>query len=296
MDKYLENKTYNHNAPELNPKGIIPEGGTYYSYDDGEYNAGEAFPEKISNMDQLLIDGYQYVYYESMGGWCIYAMLNNVDRNKTSYPPLLESISNKPITEMMGVFQGCTNLTEAPVIPKNVKRMYATFQGCTSLTEAPAIPESVIYLDCTFNECTSLKKAPVIPSSVIDMQGTFGGCTSLTEAPVIPNGVTNMSGTFGGCTSLTEAPVIPNSVTNMNGTFEYCTNLTKVTVIPSSVKDMYLIFAECTSLTGVIEINANPEEYEYAFDCVDMTSITLTGDSTMLNEIGATGLNWTSIS
>lgn len=79
-----------------------------------------------------------------------------------------------------------------------------------------------------------------------------------------------VSGTFGDCTSLTEAPIIPNSVKIMNHAFE-----------------------DCTSLTGIIEINANPSEYGGCFLNVDMSKITLTGSSTMLNEIGATGLNYT---
>jgi hypothetical protein len=51
-------------------------------------------------------------------------------------------------------------------------------------------------------------------------------------------------------------------------------------------------FHGCTSLTGTVEINANPNDYSSCFFNVDMSKITLTGSSTMLNEIGATGLNW----
>ena len=101
------------------------------------------------------------------------------------------------------------------------------------------------------------------------MKAVFYNCTNLTTAPAIPSGVTNIEQLFNGCTSLTTAPVIPNSVTNMYGAFHGCTNL-----------------------TGIVEINANPSNYGYCFDGVNMTNITLTGSSTMLNEIGATGNNY----
>ena len=127
------------------------------------------------------------------------------------------------------------------------------------------------------------------------MVETFSDCTSITKAPVIPDSVTSMYGTFDGCTNLIEAPLIPNSVTNMNATFQGCTNLTKAPVIPNSVTKMSCTFDNCTNLTGEIEIDANPSSYTWCFRSVDMSKITLTGTSTMLNEIGATGNNWTPI-
>ena len=139
----------------------------------------------------------------------------------------------------------------------------------------------------TFEYCTSLTTAPTIPNSVTNMKGTFLGCTSLTTAPIIPNGVTNMYTTFSGCESLTAAPTIPSSVTNMTGTFFKCTSLTTAPVIPSSVTNIKNTFKGCASLTGTIEINANPSYFE---DCFNRTyeQITLTGTSTMLNELAAT--------
>lgn len=120
-------------------------------------------------------------------------------------------------------------------------------------------------LNSTFYKCTNLKVAPAIPSGVTSMYRTFGECTSLTTAPAtIPNGVTNISWIFSHCSSLTTVPVIPDSVTDMTQAFEYC----------------YI-------LTGTIEINANPQYYNECFK-ITHAPITLTGSSTMLNELAST--------
>ena len=139
----------------------------------------------------------------------------------------------------------------------------------------------------TFEYCTSLTTAPTIPNGVTNMIGTFDGCTSLATAPAIPSGVTRMSRTFSGCTSLTKAPTIPDSVIYMAATFRDCNSLAVAPVIPSSVTNIKNTFKGCASLTGTIEINANPSYFE---DCFNRTyeQITLTGTSTMLNELAAT--------
>lgn len=138
------------------------------------------------------------------------------------------------------------------------------------ISEIAGKPMTNMY--CTFYGCNSLATAPTIPSSVTNMDSTFWDCTSLTAAPAIPNGVTNMYWTFANCTSLTTAPTIPNSVTNM-----YCT------------------FWDCTSLTGTIEVNANIDtssSYNYDKCFYDTVKpITLTGSSTMLNELASTANN-----
>ncbi len=209
------------------------------------------------------------------------------------------SLVNAPVipnsvTSMGGTFKGCISLVNAPVIPNGVTDLGSAFRGCTSLVNAPMIPNGVTDLSYAFDGCTSLVNAPVIPNGVTLLGSTFRGCTSLVSAPVIPNGVTYLSGTFEGCTSLVNAPVIPNSVDYMWGTFKGCTSLVNAPVIPSSVLYMYGMFSDCTSLKGAICINANPYEYEYCFSGVDLINqnITLSGTSTMLDEIRATASNY----
>lgn len=106
-----------------------------------------------------------------------------------------------------------------------------------------------------------------------------------------------MQFTFANCNLLKTSPAIPNTVTNMDGTFKNCTSLETAPDIPSSVINMEDAFSGCTALTGVVTINANPTTYTRCFKNIDMTNITLTGSASkdILNQIGATGDNWTHI-
>ena len=130
-------------------------------------------------------------------------------------------------------------------------------------------------VDCKFTDREQTSYDSIIENingvPVFGMSETFYGCKKLKIAPEIPNTVTSMKMTFYGCTSLTTAPVIPNSVINM-----------------------FQTFYGCTSLTGEVTINANPVGYDNCFSEVDFEkqNLTLKGDSTMLAEIGATGINY----
>ena len=219
------------------------------------------------------------------------------------------------VSEISSIYAGCTSLKVMPTIPSSVKRMWSAFQDCTSLTTAYEIPGTVDCMNSAFYGCTSLEKAPKIldgvkemksafngctrlttvseiPSSVTDMEGTFHGCTSLKTAPkILSTNLTNMFATFFDCTSLTIAPEIPQGVTNMYSTFNGCTNLTTAPIIPSSVTDMSCTFNDCSKLQGNIEINANPTNY---YDCfagaaTNGSGLTVTGSSTLLDQIIATG-------
>ena len=218
------------------------------------------------------------------------------------------------VTKMGYTFDGCCALAtyvgstdsngdfSGYVIPNGVTDMSNAFTNCYPLTTSPVIPSSVTYLNSTFSGCVNLTTAPIIPSSVTNLVQTFQNCAALKtyvgsadpdgdfSGYVIPSSVTNMCGTFKGCKSLVNAPVIPSSVTYMKYTFEYCTALTTAPEIPSSVTNMNSIFKGCTALTGTIEINANPLE---SFSCFENTTqpIVLTGRSSMLDTIAATGNN-----
>ncbi len=99
---------------------------------------------------------------------------------------------------------------------------------------------------------------------------TFYDCSNVVIAPEIPETTVCMESTFNACVKLTTAPSkIPENVTNMTGTF-----------------------AMCWELTGMITIDANPLSYD---DCLNTFTkgkpITITGKSTMLNEIAGTNEN-----
>lgn len=198
------------------------------------------------------------------------------------------------VINLMGTFRNCSKLKYVENIPYGVEGLYETFMGCSSLCEAPIIPNSVSSMFQTFAECTSLYNAPIIPNSVTTMGYTFRNCTSLINAPIIPNSVVELTGTFEGCTNLQNISTIPNSVTQLDETFKDCTKLKNAPIISSEVKILSCTFYNCKSLTGNIVINANPEWYNGCFSGVDLINqnITLSGTSTMLDEIRATASNY----
>ncbi|MBR3613574.1 MAG: leucine-rich repeat domain-containing protein [Clostridia bacterium] len=266
----------------------LPNGGMYgnanSTLDSAEwYNE---MPEVPLPLDIYMYGDYYYIYIGD--GWAVFLATEDgliseiatatdfefTDTYQTSYGPILDSINNKPVTNLLSTFEGCDYLVTSPKLPSGLLSMDCSFMGCDSLVTAPEIPESVTYMSHVFYGCKSLKKAPDIPNNVTSLDYTFADCTSLTSAPEIPSSVSSMGSTFSQCTALTQAPVIPSSVTYMENTF-----------------------SNCTGLTGEITINANPTTYNSCFFKVDFTkqNLTLKGESTMLDELGATGNNYTNL-
>ena len=98
---------------------------------------------------------------------------------------------------------------------------YSMFQGCTSLIQAPVLPATTLATYCyyhMFYDCTSLAKAPALPATTLAdgcYQGMFYGCTSLIQAPDLP--ATTLAdrcydSMFDSCTGLTKAPALPATV------------------------------------------------------------------------------------
>ena len=88
------------------------------------------------------------------------------------------------------LFDGCTSLTKAPVLPATTlgERCYSNmFLDCTSLTKAPVLPATTLAQYCyqnIFKRCTSLAKAPALPATALAngcYYGMFYGCSSLNE-------------------------------------------------------------------------------------------------------------------
>ena len=102
------------------------------------------------------------------------------------------------------MFNSCTPLTEAPVLPATIlaDSCYRNmFSGCTSLTEAPELPATTLAVSCyasMFYECTSLTSVPSLPATTLESNcynSMFAGCTSLTSIPKLP-ATTMVSGCY----------------------------------------------------------------------------------------------------
>ena len=260
--------------------------------------------------DPVDMDLWEYIFDDETGGYALNTeeVAINETENAAGYRgtvnddgriegtiPQYIKINNGEwiaVTSLYRTFQGndTTNealkkLTTAPKIPPTVKSMKMTFEYCESLNNVVCIPGSVKELIWTFDGYTALEKMPQIGYGVKSLYGTFSGCSELKKLVELPDTVEDLFCTFMNCSSLQEVPKIPSSVTNMRQTFRNCTGLGKIEItIPESITDIQRTFDGCTNLEGTITINCNPEIYTN-FLQETTKQITLTGKSTMLNQI-----------
>lgn len=274
------------NTEDPTPVGeTIPEGAYYVKADGTTLYAGEVFPETSVNNDEYFIDGYSYKYFDSVNGWrCKVA----TDKTLQTYPEILSSVNGCPVTSLSGAFNGCSNLTTAPMIPSSVTSIYQAFKDCTSLKNYVGnlsaegdfsgyqLPAGLKDMYGAFEDCDLMTTTPRIPSNVTNMEYTFFGCGKLTTAQQIPNGVTNMKSTFRGCSALTNAPAIPNTVTAFDYAFYGCSKLAIAPAIPSGIATMSYAFANCTSITEAPVIPNTVTDLRYAFQgCTSLTTVSI---------------------
>ena len=117
------------------------------------------------------------------------------------------------------LFEDCTSLTKAPVLPATKLAQYCydhMFDGCTSLTQAPSLPATNLGIACysnMFDGCTSLAQAPELPATTLAIRCyyyMFNGCRSLAQAPSLPaTTLANFcyNSMFFGCSNLKEVRV-----------------------------------------------------------------------------------------
>ncbi|MBR4004906.1 MAG: Ig-like domain-containing protein, partial [Treponema sp.] len=206
----------------------------------------------------------------------VYVDLSNITIKPSDIPSYYPSVTK--------LFMDCTTLVKPPKLEGFTgDSLEYFFKGCSNLEEAPVLPRGITSLMWTFAD-TAIKTPPVIPNSVTDLSCTFCGCSELTTAPTIPSGVTDMARTFDSCAKLTSAPSIPTSVTDVSACFEYCTSLVSGPTISAYVNSMFSCFEGCTSLKTVTiqydHSNTNSSSrttnsYKNTFkDCTAITMVT----------------------
>ena len=167
------------------------------------------------------------------------------------------------------MFEGCTSLTQAPVLPATELQQlcyYSMFKGCTSLTEAPKLPATKLAHSCyshMFEGCASLVNAPDLPATTLNpscYSSMFIDCIKLTGAPELKAEIMQNSSyhsMFKGCTSLVNAPALPAKTLNYNcyiSMFSGCTSLKTAPVLGAEkLKGLcyQLMFENCTNLESV---------------------------------------------
>ena len=145
------------------------------------------------------------------------------------------------------------------------------FDGCTNLVNAPVLPATTLASGCygyMFSDCTSLVTAPTLPATILAdscYDNMFSGCTSLTTAPTLP--ATTLASEcysymFNGCTSLVNAPELP-ATTLAENCYEYmfnnCKSLTSAPALPATTLEYYCyfyMFRGCTNLVNAPVLSA----------------------------------------
>ena len=166
------------------------------------------------------------------------------------------------------MFQGCSSLATAPILPTTTMTQlcyFNMFNGCTSLTIAPNLPATTLADSCyreMFNGCTSLRNVPTtLPATTLApycYNGMFYGCSSLIIAPELPALTMNTysyGAMFYGCTSLTTVPSLPATTLASQcyiSMFYNCYSLTSIPLtLPASTvyyRSCYAMFNNCSSL------------------------------------------------
>ena len=130
----------------------------------------------------------------------------------------IENLNTEEVTNMNGMFGGCSGLTSLDVSKFNtakVTNMMNMFNGCSDLTSLDVSSfntAKVTNMSCMFGNCTGLKSLDLSSfntAKVTDMRYMFPGCSGLTTIYVsddfkIGNG-TNGYDMFSNCTSLVGA-------------------------------------------------------------------------------------------
>ena len=153
---------------------------------------------KTDNIENVFSSSEKSNFYDSLN-----PTESNIHYVSSSYKnyfsgfTILSSLQEIRVTNMNGMFYGCSSLISLPDISKwntnNVKFMNGMFDGCKSLVLLPDISK--------WNTM-----------NVTNMNSIFYGCSSLTTLPDISkwntNNVKNMKNMFQGCESLISLPDI----------------------------------------------------------------------------------------
>ena len=150
------------------------------------YNAGE-YVIYLRGTGNSVITGEKLTYCWNLTGSDI-KCIGNIE-NLLDYATV-ESGSHPSMADYCyhAMFNGCSNLIQAPTLPATTLTKYCysyMFFGCTSLTEAPTLPATTLAESCyatMFFGCTSLTKIPTLPATTLTKQcyyNMFYECTSL---------------------------------------------------------------------------------------------------------------------
>ena len=187
----------------------------------------------------------------------------------------LEHLNTSNVTNMFGMFDDCSGLTNLDVSnfkTDNVTDMSRMFYGCSGLTSLDVSnfkTDIVTDISRMFSGCsglTSLDVSNFNTDKVNSMWSMFSDCSGLTNLDVSnfkTDNVTDISGMFADCSGLTSLDITnfkTDNVTDMSWMFEGCSGLTSLDVSnfkTDNVTDMRSMFYGCSGLTNLDVSNFN---------------------------------------
>ncbi len=188
----------------------------------------------------------------------------------------LDKLSTSHVTDMAGMFEGCSKLTTinlSSLNTSNATDMSFMFEGCSSLT--------------------TLDLSSLNTSNVMDMNHIFTNCTALTTlnlSGINTSNVTDMHNMFSYCTALTTldlSSLNTSNVTSMASMFANCSNLTALDLSSFNTEKVTIMenmFYNCSSLESLDLSNFNTSNvttmYEMFYNNSSLTSIDLSGFNT----------------
>jgi len=188
----------------------------------------------------------------------------------------IDNLNTSNVTNMIGMFSGCSSLTSLDVSnfkTENVTNMNQMFQGCSGLT--------------------SLDVSKFNTAKVTIMYGMFWGCSGLTSLDVSnfdTANVTNMGLMFSNCSglkSLNLSNFNTANVTNMGLMFSKCSGLKSLNLSnfnTANVTDMGSMFSRCSGLTSLDISNFNTEKVttmgSMFYGCRGLTSLDVSNFNT----------------
>ena len=217
------------------------------------------------------------------------------DGNNTIKSLDMKNWDTSNVTNMSGMFNGCTYLTSIDVSnwdTSKVAYMGGIFNSCSSLTTVDVSnwdTSNVTDMTKLFNLCNSLTYVDVSnwdTSKVNIMSSMFYSCKSLTSLDVAKldvSNVTSMYSMFSICKNLTSLDVSKwdtSNVTNMQYMFSNCNKLTSLDVSKwdtSKVTNMQSMFSNCNKLTS-LDVSkwdtSKVTNMDYMFDsCSSLTTL-----------------------
>ncbi len=257
------------------------------------------YPENNSKFSESTTKYYQFTFNTSGG---------NIEASGSISSLLSHDASNVAIPDyaFYKLFNGCTKLTTAPVLPGTIlgrscyNRMFYDCTGLVSTPELPALEMAPACYQYMFSGCIGLVITPKLNATKLSSACyamMFQNCSALKIAPALP--ARDLAGScyqsmFWGCGSLVEAPYLPTE--NLQAScyqtmFYSCSSLKNAPILRSTtlVSSCYQgMFQNCTSLVSAPELPATT----LAKDCYNL----MFSGCSSLKKIVVQFSNWTDAS